>query len=100
MQPIGRRASRCLGARSGGFAVEVEDAGGETHAAGFVHPRHSYVVAVAPAVLAARAIKARTFTATGLVPADRQVDPHELADYLRRAGVQFFSRGALTSHSI
>jgi len=93
VQPVGRRVSRWLGARSGGFAVEVEDAGGATHAAGFVHATHSYVVAVAPAVLAARAIKAGTFAATGLVPADRQVDPDELADYLGRAGVRFFGGG-------
>ncbi|HVT61702.1 MAG TPA: saccharopine dehydrogenase NADP-binding domain-containing protein [Thermoanaerobaculia bacterium] len=92
MQPAGRRIAKWFGARSGGFAVEVEDAGGARHAAGFVHPRHSYVVAVAPAVLAARAIKARTFTASGLVAADRQVDPQELVDYLERAGVRHFSR--------
>ena len=44
--------------------------------------------------VAARAIKAGTFAASGLVPADRQVDPHELADYLGRAGVQFFRSGS------
>jgi hypothetical protein len=95
MQPAGRRIAKWFGARSGGFAVEVEDAGGARHAAGFVHPRHSYLVAVAPAVLAARAIKARTFTASGLVAADRQVDPRELVDYLERAGVRHFCRNAI-----
>jgi short subunit dehydrogenase-like uncharacterized protein len=92
LQPVGRRLAKRFGARAGGFAVEVEDAAGARHAAGFVHPTHSYVVAVAPAVLAARALKAGTFAGSGLVPADRQVDPHELVDYLARAGVQLFSR--------
>jgi short subunit dehydrogenase-like uncharacterized protein len=92
LQPAGRRVAKRFGAKAGGFAVEVEDAAGGLHAAGFVHPTHSYLVAVAPAVLAARALKAGTFAAAGLVPADRQVDPHELVAYLTRAGVQHFSR--------
>jgi short subunit dehydrogenase-like uncharacterized protein len=92
LQPVGRRAAKRFGARAGGFAVEVEDAAGALHAAGFVHPSHSYVVAVAPAVLAAKAIRAGTFAASGLVPADRQVDPHELVAWLARAGVHLFSR--------
>lgn len=94
VQPAGRRVAKWFGARAGGFAVEVEDASGARHAAGFVHATHSYLVAVAPAVLAATAIRARTFTASGLVAADRQVDPEALVDYLRRAGVQLFTRQA------
>ena len=97
LQPIGRRVAKRFGAKAGGFAVEVQDAAGGRHAAGFVHPAHSYIVAVAPAVLAAKALKAGTFAASGLVPADRQVDPRELVDYLTRAGVQHFSRCHLTA---
>jgi short subunit dehydrogenase-like uncharacterized protein len=92
LQPLGRQVAKRFGARAGGFAVEVEDAAGARHAAGFVHETHSYVVAVAPAVLAARALAAGTFTGSGLVAADRQIDPHELIAYLARAGVQHFSR--------
>jgi short subunit dehydrogenase-like uncharacterized protein len=94
LQPLGRRLAKRFGPRSGGFAVEVEDAAGARRLAGFVHPEHSYIVAVAPAVLAARAIKAGAFASSGLVPADRQVDPDELIDYLGRAGVQHFRRDA------
>ena len=90
VQPAGRRIAKWFGARSGGFAVEVEDAGGRRHAAGFVHATHSYTVAVAPAVLAARALVAGTFAGRGLIPADRQVDPRELVAYLGRSGVQYF----------
>lgn len=89
-QPIGRRVAKRFGARSGGFAVEVEDATGRRISTGFVHSTHSFIVAVAPAVLATRRIAAGTFDSSGLVPADRQVDPWELLDYLRRAGVSAF----------
>ena len=89
-QPAGRRVTKRFGARSGGFGIEVEDANGRRVSAGFVHPSHSYIVAVAPAVLAARRIAIGTFASSGLVPADRQVDPWELSDYLRRAGVSAF----------
>lgn len=89
--PVGRRLARWLGPRSGGFAVEVEAAGGDVRRAGFVHDRHSYLVAVAPAVLAARALAAGTFPETGLVPAARQVDPQRLRELLARHGVRYFA---------
>lgn len=88
--PAGRRLAKRFGARSGGFALEVEEANGARRVAGFVQARHSNVVAVAPAVLAARAIRAGMFAATGLVAADLQVDPHRLIDYLRRLDVEYF----------
>ena len=89
--PVGRRLARWLGPRSGGFAVEVEAAGGDVRRAGFVHDRHSYLVAVAPAVLAGRALAAGTFPETGLVPAARQVDPLRLRELLARHGVSYFA---------
>jgi hypothetical protein len=90
MQPVGRRVTKYFGARSGGFAIDVEDARGTRVAAGFVHDRHSYLVAAAPAALAARAIQAGRFRWSGLIPPDRHVDPRELLEYLRRAGIQTF----------
>ncbi|MBV8199995.1 MAG: hypothetical protein JOZ15_05155, partial [Acidobacteria bacterium] len=36
LQPVGRRVAKSFGARAGGFAVEVEDAAGARHVAGFV----------------------------------------------------------------
>jgi len=86
MQSIGRKATKYLGARSGGFGIEVEDASGTRAAAGFVHATHSYIVAVAPAVLAASAIAAGRFRACGLIPPDQHVDPQELLTWLERAG--------------
>jgi hypothetical protein len=90
MQPVGRKLTKYFGARSGGFAIEVEDAGGKKVGAGFVHATRSYVVAVAPAVLAATAIARGRFPARGLIPPDQHVDPRELVTWLERAGVKTF----------
>ena len=89
-QPVGRRLTKAFGARSGGFGVTVADGEGHTVTAGFVHARHSYIVAVAPAVLAARAIAGGQLRGSGLLPPDRHVDPYELVTWLRRAGVHTF----------
>lgn len=89
-QSAGRRMTKRFGARSGGFGVQVEDASGRRTSTGFLHATHSYIVASAPAALAARRIAAGTFGSSGLVPADRHVDPWELLDYLRRAGIMAF----------
>jgi Saccharopine dehydrogenase NADP binding domain len=86
-QPLGRRLTKRFGPRAGGFGIAVEDAGGERIAAGFVHATHSYLVAVAPAVLAAKAIARGAFDGRGLIPADRYGDPRELAEYLKRFGI-------------
>ena len=89
-QPLGRRLTKTFGARSGGFGIEVEDAGGERIAAGFVHATHSYLVAVAPVVLAAKAIARGSLGGRGLIAANRFVDPRELVEYLGRIGVRGF----------
>ena len=86
----GRLVTKPFGAKSGGFGIEVEDAAGNRACLGFVHPTHSYIVAVAPVVLAARRIATGTYGPSGLAAADRQVDPSELVDYLSRVGVSFF----------
>jgi saccharopine dehydrogenase-like NADP-dependent oxidoreductase len=89
-QGVGRRLTKRFGRSSGGFGVEVEDATGARRSSGFVHSTRSYIVAVAPAVLAARRIAADTFGSSGLVAADRQVDPMELVSYLRGMGITDF----------
>jgi hypothetical protein len=90
LESTGRRFMKHVGSASGGFGIELKDANGDGHSSGFLHPTHSYLVAVAPAVLAARHIVAGTFASTGLVPADRQVDPWELVGYLRGSGITDF----------
>jgi hypothetical protein len=90
MHEVGRRMTKRFGATSGGFGIEVEDVSRTRRSSGFLHSRHSYIVAVAPAVLAARHIAAGAFAPTGLIPADRQVDPWELVGYLRESGITDF----------
>ncbi len=90
MQLVGRRLTKYFGAKSGGFGIDVEDANGRRATIGFVHPTHSYVVAVAPAVLAAQAIGQGRFRACGLIRPDHHVDPRELVAYLKGVGVELF----------
>lgn len=89
-QGAGRRMTKRFGSTSGGFGIELEDANGARRSSGFLHSSHSYIVAVAPAVLAARQIAAGTLGSTGLIPADRHVDPGELVRYLRATGIKDF----------
>jgi hypothetical protein len=90
MSGVGRRLTKRFGKTSGGFGIELEDANGARRSSGFFHSSHSYIVAVAPAVLAARRIAAGSFGLSGLVQADRQVDPWELVTYLRQSGIEDF----------
>jgi short subunit dehydrogenase-like uncharacterized protein len=87
--PIGVALARLAGSRSGTFAVEALGSRGTArwvaHAA-----RGSYLVALAPAVLAVKRLAAdeHAYQASGgLVPADEQVPVTALLAYLREHGV-------------
>lgn len=82
---------RALGSRAGGMLVEIEDRSGVVTQARVFAPRRSYLAAVAPAVLAIRAIATGRLTERGLVPHDRHVDPDELIACLRRLGIEYSS---------
>jgi hypothetical protein len=85
--PLGLLICRLLGSAGGGILYEVEGTDGTVVTVALHAPRGSYFVAVAPAVLAARALAQGRFPATGLVPPDRHVETRELVDYLGRLGV-------------
>jgi saccharopine dehydrogenase-like protein len=89
-EATGRRIMKYVGSTSGGFGIELKESNGDSHSSGFLHPNHSYIVAVVPAVLAARRIAAGSCAQTGLVPSDRQVDPWEMVGYLRESGISDF----------
>ncbi len=85
---VGAALARHLGAAVGAFAVEVEGQDGSVVGRILSAKARSYLIAVAPAVLAVRALSAGQFQETGLVPVDRQVDPEELVAYLAAAGIE------------
>jgi hypothetical protein len=84
----GTWVARWLGSSAGGIAYEIEDAGGKIVRWAITSAENSHVVAVAPAVLAARAIVESRFADTGLIPPDRHVEPDELFAFLNSAGVR------------
>jgi hypothetical protein len=90
--PIGRRLTKIFGARSGGYAAVVADGEGSRVACGVAHASHSYLVAVAPAVLAAQRIAAGRVPERGLLPPDRHVDHEELIGFFRSEGMVVFRR--------
>ena len=85
--PAGLAVSRLLGSKAGCLAFEVENADGSLWSLAFVSSERGYFTAVAPAVLAARAIAQGRFDSQGFVPPDRYVDPAALLEYLLRLGV-------------
>lgn len=85
--PLGAFGTRLFGTRRGSFAIEVEDAAGRISRLALSAVRRSYLIAAAPAVLAARALAEGRFDERGLVPADRHVPADELIAYLSRLGI-------------
>lgn len=79
--------ARLLGAESGGMAAEVFGPTGARTAWALVAPRHGYLVALAPAVLAVRALAEDKFPHRGLVPPHKQVDPDPLWKLLADWGI-------------
>jgi len=88
LMPLGQLAARVLGARRGAFAVEIEDGEGRISRLALTSSRRSYLIAAAPAALAARALAEGRFTERGVVRADRYVNAEELIEYLRALGIE------------
>ena len=84
----GPRIARLLGHSAGGMAIEIEDRAGEVVSLALVAEGRSYLTAVAPAALAARALAEDRFGEHGLVPHDRHVEPGALLEALRRRGIR------------
>src|SRR5439155_1719737 len=82
-----RALCRLFGSRGGGILFEVEDSDGALVTLALQAPAKSYLVAIAPAVLAARAIAEGRFKPTGLVPPEQHAEAGELAAYLGSLGI-------------
>jgi len=85
--PAGLVLSRLFGSRTGCLVFEVERRDRSVWSLALFAPAGGYLAAVAPAVLAARAIAQGRFKPRGLVPPDRHVDPQELLGYLESLGI-------------
>lgn len=79
--------ARTLGSSAGGVAYEIEDSDGKVVRYALVARGNSHLTAVAPVVLAARAIAEARFPHRGLVPPDRHVAPTELFGFLQTNGI-------------
>jgi len=77
-----------IGSSAGGIGYEIDAADGSIARYAIVAAESSYLVAVAPAVLAARAIARKEFAGDGLVPPNRHVDSGELFTYLAENGIE------------
>ncbi len=86
---LGTSLARRFGSSIGGIAYEVE--GDDRRIARFalVAERNSYLVAIAPAVLAVQKIASDQFTERGLVLPDRHAEPLEILRFLDSAGLKY-----------
>jgi hypothetical protein len=80
-----------LGSSAGGIGYEIEAQDGRVVQYAIVAAENSFRVAVAPAVLAAKAIAREGFTGQGLVPPNRHVKSDDLFAYLAQNGIQLAS---------
>jgi hypothetical protein len=80
---LGTWMARSMGSTAGGVGYEIEDASGEVVRCAIVSAKNSFITAVAPALMATKALADGRFQSTGLVLPNRHVDPPELLAYLR-----------------
>lgn len=85
---VGSAIARRVGAGAGGFGIEVEHADGAVVRRILSGSTRSYVIAVAPTVLAVRALASGQFAHTGLIPPDQHIDPQQLLSYLQSSGIR------------
>jgi hypothetical protein len=97
--PLGAALARILGTRRGAFAVEVEDESGQVARLALTAERRSYLIAAAPAALAARGLAEGRPTESGIVPVDRHVDQEELFAYLASLGIALERRSSSADRS-
>jgi hypothetical protein len=84
---FGTWLARTFGARAGGIGYEIEGTDGRIVRLAIVSREHSYLIAVAPAVLAACAIVEQRLPHQGLLLLDRHVEADELWKFLQANGI-------------
>jgi short subunit dehydrogenase-like uncharacterized protein len=86
---FGTSAARQFGSETGGVAYELEGADGRTARFALIAEKKSYMVAIAPAVLATQKLASDGITDRGLILPDRYADPTQILGFLQSAGVKF-----------
>jgi hypothetical protein len=84
---FGAWLARTIGSRAGGIGYEIEDTDGRIVRWTIASSENSYLVAVAPAVLAVRAILEGRFVHRGLVMPGQHAEPRELWAFLEKNGI-------------
>jgi NAD(P)-dependent dehydrogenase (short-subunit alcohol dehydrogenase family) len=82
------RVSRAIGSKIGGIGYEIEAPDGSIVRMAAYSVHNSFMIALAPAVLAAPAIFADRFEPTGLVLPHRHINFEELVDYLKSFAIE------------
>lgn len=80
---LATRISKLIGSKVGGIGYEIESPAGEIVRMAALSAENSFVIAVAPAVLAAQAIFTGGFNSTGLVLPHLQVEAAQLWEFLK-----------------
>jgi hypothetical protein len=88
MRKVALPITRRFGRVDGGYAVEVEGAGGRVARLALSSSGPGYFTAVAPAVLACHALAAGTFARRGLVLPHEVAAPEEIAALLGERGIE------------
>ncbi len=84
---LGVRISKLFGSKIGGIGYEMESRDAQLVRLAALSAKNSFIVAVAPAVVAAQAIIEDRFTATGLVLPHQHAPPNELWSFLESRGI-------------
>jgi hypothetical protein len=86
---FGTWAARRLGSDIGGLAYELEGDDGHVRRFALVAQKNSYLVAVAPAILAVEKMATDRLPERGLLTPDRYIEPLEILRFLDAAGVEY-----------
>jgi hypothetical protein len=84
---MGAWLARKFGSSAGGIGYEIEGSDGRISRHAIASAENSFVAAVAPAVLAAKAIALGDFSEQGLVLPNRHVLPATLFEFLAERGI-------------
>jgi hypothetical protein len=85
---LGAWFARKIGPFTGGIGYEIETSDSRIHRIAVIGAGNSFITAVAPAVLATKAIIEGRLETSGLILPDQQIDPMELVKYLKAAEIE------------